>query len=87
MDPFAVLGQRVADATRRDLGHSALPGAPVQPVVERRRPVRRVVRRAVRRLGPAASMLARRGMRVAAVRHRLPLRSPAVTSREACNSG
>ena len=41
MDPFAVLANRYA-ASKPGLGHSALPDAPQQPYVERRRWVRHI---------------------------------------------
>ncbi len=43
MDPYAVLANQYAKSATRDLGHSALPNAPVQPYVDRRRRVRRAV--------------------------------------------
>jgi hypothetical protein len=43
MPPFFVLAHRYAQASLPDLAHSALPGAPVQPYVERRRRLRRLL--------------------------------------------
>jgi len=37
MPPYFVLAQLCAEGSLPDLAHSALPGAPVQPVVEKRR--------------------------------------------------
>jgi hypothetical protein len=37
MPPYFVLAQLYAEGSLPDLAHSALPGAPVQPVVEKQR--------------------------------------------------
>jgi hypothetical protein len=37
MDPYIILADRYATSTLPDLAHSALPGAPQRPHVERRR--------------------------------------------------
>jgi hypothetical protein len=42
MPPYFVLAQLYAEGSLPDLAHSALPGAPVQPVVEKQRRRRRV---------------------------------------------
>ena len=47
MPPYFVLAQLYAEGSLPDLAHSALPGAPVQPVVEK--PPRRWRRRAAGR--------------------------------------
>lgn len=39
MDPFIALAQRHVEAVTRDVGHSALPDAPVLPVRPRRRAI------------------------------------------------
>jgi hypothetical protein len=81
MDPFVVLANRAAEHTRRDLGHSALPGAPVQPFVTKRSRWREL-RRTTDVVANATVRLARRAGRAMAVRRRVPLRSSAVTRRE-----
>jgi hypothetical protein len=43
MPPYFVLAQRYAEGSLPDLAHSALPGAPVQPVVEKSRRLRRLL--------------------------------------------
>lgn len=43
MEPFIVIADRYAKNTLADLAHSALPGAPQQPYVERRRRWRWIV--------------------------------------------
>jgi len=59
MDPYTVLADRYATSTLPDLGHSALPNAPQQPYVERRRWVQTVFAAARRR--PAPGIDRRRG--------------------------
>ncbi len=62
MDPYAVLADRYAKSTLPDLAHSALPGAPQQPYVERRKPIHQLIaalrRRAVTRAAPRPPVMA-----------------------------
>lgn len=48
MEPFLVLGHHVNAQVRRELAHSALPDAPIQPYVPRRRTRRRTARHTLR---------------------------------------